>query len=273
VDLIDLVAAGGPITRLEGRPVVAPPAVDGDLRAVIKASQKQEVLSLAFRSDGARIVAGTSTTVTIWDVNDGVLKAALSGHDAAVVGAAFAGDGSFIVSADADGRLRVWPGDASSGVRQVDVEPSRRFEPKPARAVKVTSADGTKVAILAPAAGEPRAFVTIWSGDQTRQFGRLPAADVTAIALSPDGKRLVSVSQGEDVLVWDTERLQLVLTLQDSEGHSGGVTFSADGRIVAGRASGGLTVWESRPPACQFCPDGRRDRLRDYRSAPGFPPH
>jgi serine/threonine protein kinase/WD40 repeat protein len=259
VDLVDLVTAGGPIRRLEGRPVVPLPAVDGDRSALIRTSQRQEVLSLAFRSDGARIVTGTSTTVSIWDVAEGLLKAALPGHAAPVTGAAFVGDGSFILSADSDGRLRVWPGEASSGNRQVTAEASSGFQPKPARTGKVTSADGTTVAILAPGPGDPRGFVTIWSGDESRQLGRLPAADVTAIALSPNGKRLVSVSQSEEVLVWDTERLQVVLTLQDSEGHSGGVAFSVDGRIVAGRTSGGLTVWESQPPACRFCPGGRRD--------------
>jgi WD40 repeat protein len=66
--------------------------------------------------------------------------------------------------------------------------------------------------------------------------------------LSQDGRRLATAFAANDktVRIWDTSTQQLVLTLVDIDAHGGGVTFTSDGNLVAGRTGGGVTIWETQ---------------------------
>jgi WD40 repeat protein len=81
--------------------------------------------------------------------------------------------------------------------------------------------------------------------------------DTFAVALTPDGRRIATTDPTSTaVRIWDTERRQLLMLLLDDDHHSGGIAFTPDGRLIVGRASGGLTIWETQKPACSFCPTG-----------------
>ena len=104
-----------------------------------------------------------------------------------------------------------------------------------------SSSDGRRIAVISPTT------VSIWDSDLKSEIGRLPPGDYQAVAFSPDGRRIVSVGAKEDaVRIWDAERLLPLLTLQDIDGHLGGVAFTAAGQIVAGRSGGGLTIWDTQ---------------------------
>ena len=109
------------------------------------------------------------------------------------------------------------------------------------------SADGSRIGLIgfALAGMKPSAF-SVWTGDLSRKIVELPALDIEQAAFSPNGRRVVTANHDNAVRVWDTDRGQLLLTLNDIEGHTAGVFFTADGRIVAGRTSGGLTVWTDK---------------------------
>ena len=114
------------------------------------------------------------------------------------------------------------------------------------------SQDGRRAALFD--LPQAQATVFVWDGDLGRQIGRLPVPfDTRAVALSADGSRVATTGLDGAVRVWDTDRLQLLLTLTDDDSHSGGIAFTRDGRLVAGRSTGGLTVWETQKPACGFC--------------------
>ena len=74
---------------------------------------------------------------------------------------------------------------------------------------------------------------------------------VMSVALSPDGRRIVSGSWDRSVRVWDAESGACVATL---EGHSYGVmsvAFSPDGRrIVSGSGDKSVRVWDAESGAC-----------------------
>jgi WD40 repeat protein len=59
------------------------------------------------------------------------------------------------------------------------------------------------------------------------------------------------------VHVWDLTRRRPLLVLGDDDTHQGGIAFTPDGRLVATRSSGGLTVWQTRKPACPVCASER----------------
>jgi WD40 repeat protein len=99
------------------------------------------------------------------------------------------------------------------------------------------------------------------------------AALVTACAVTPDGRRVISASGDKTLKIWDMESGRVLATL---EGHAGGVTACAvtpDGRrVVSASGDRTLKLWDldtSRPlttfeghadrvTACAVTPDGRR---------------
>jgi WD40 repeat protein len=79
------------------------------------------VRSVAFSSDGSRIVSGSyDCTVRIWDAALGVVLHTLGGHTDSVRSAAFSSDGSRIVSGSDDCTVCIW--DAVLGVVQHTLE-------------------------------------------------------------------------------------------------------------------------------------------------------
>jgi len=90
-------------------------------------------------------------------------------------------------------------------------------------------------------------IVSVWDGNLEHELDRLPSGDFAAVARSSDGLRLVSVGREDStVRIWDTDRFLPLLSLADTDRHLGGVTFTAEGQIVAGRTGGGLTIWETQ---------------------------
>ena len=105
-----------------------------------------------------------------------------------------------------------------------------------------TSANGRYIAMI----GARPAVVSIWDADLQREIGRLPVPEGTQrLAFSPDGTRIATTSADTTIRIWDTDRRQLLLILTDDERHNGGLSFTPDGRLIAGRSSGGLTIWDS----------------------------
>jgi hypothetical protein len=72
------------------------------------------VNSVAFSSDGTRIVSGSpDTSVRVWDASTGAELTRLNSHTGRVNSVAFSSDGTRIVSGSSDKSVRVW--DASMG--------------------------------------------------------------------------------------------------------------------------------------------------------------
>ena len=69
---------------------------------------------------------------------------------------------------------------------------------------------------------------------------------VTSVAFSPDGKRIVSGSEDQTLKVWDATSGQETLTLNGHSGRVMSVAFSPDGkRIVSAGGDQTLKVWDA----------------------------
>src|SRR5207237_6642382 len=77
-------------------------------------------------------------------------------------------------------------------------------------------------------------------------------APVSAMAFSPDGRRLVSAAAGQDqsIKVWDAETGREILTLPGLATTVNSVAFRSDGsQLFAAGSDGTVKVWDATPLA------------------------
>ncbi len=190
------------------------------------------VRSLAFTPDGTTLAAAGGNTddfaIHIWDVASGQSIGTLGGHSGIVWGVAFSPDGKMLASVSSDGtaQVRDW--------RNGDILKVLNF---PAEVVSVSfSPDGQSLAV--GGVDEPQNQVqnaAIWtfSVDSWKPLLKFPEyLNITAMAYSPDGKRLVGGGTSRNVQVWRTSDGTPIFTLNHAHQVSK-AAISPDGSTVA----------------------------------------
>lgn len=149
------------------------------------------VLSIAVSPDDKRVVSGgRDGTVRLWDLAQTKQITIFKGHHSWVDAVAFAADGNRIVSASRDSQLLVWDIESGKPAKEIDLG-----GPAFALATRGSAAYiavGVNVACLDLSTGKT---VKDLKGHQQT---------VNGLAMSPDGKWLVSASGDTTLLVWST---------------------------------------------------------------------
>ena len=158
----------------------------------------------------------------------------MTGHSAAVHGAAFSPDGRRVVIAGQDAAVKIWDVRTGREMRTL------RRGSGPVSSVAF-SPDGQRFVT-----GSSDTTATVWNaqtGDVLRILSvddaKLSPGPVTCVAFSPDGRRIVTGGGNKMATVWDAEAGEVVLFLSWASvlqpGHSGAVTavsFSPDNQHV-----------------------------------------
>jgi WD40 repeat protein len=180
--------------------------------------------AMAISPDGLLLAVPCGSQVLVFDSKTGHLLRSLAGHTKQVNRVTFGGDGTRVLTASEDQTARLW--DVASGKVLVTFEGhegsvlSAIFGPE-GKTVLTAGADKT--------ACEHDAV----TGEDLQQLEH-PAA-VGALALSPDGKRLVTGCNDRGVRVWDLATGKLEQTLSEHTGKVASVAFSPDGKwLVTG---------------------------------------
>jgi Tol biopolymer transport system component len=152
--------------------------------------------------------------------------------------AAFSPDGKQIVTANADGAVRIW---SVSSREQLAVLTSG--SPLFSAAF---SPDGKQI-LTASADGSAR----IWSASGHQQLAVLTAlsgAPVYSAAFSPDGKQIVTASEDGTARIWSASGHQQLAVLTYPGGiYLNSAAFSPDGKqIVTASADGSARIWSAR---------------------------
>ncbi len=188
------------------------------------------ITSLAFSSDGLKIVGGCSDgTVRVWDMDTCTEMCCFSGHEHAVNCIGVAPDGRQIVSAGHDNTIRVWDME-----RQVQLSCLRGHEDS---VVCVAySPDGRWIV-----SGSEDTTVRVWdaaSSDVLRPVHDHEAGLITAVAFSSNGHRVVSGGTDKTVRIWDATSGVELRRLSGHEGWITSVGYSPDNKQVASGAGG-----------------------------------
>jgi WD40 repeat protein/serine/threonine protein kinase len=191
------------------------------------------VLSVRFSPKGDRVVtASDDGYVKIWDAHTAQLQLALN-NGSQVASAYFTTDGECIIAICVDAKTRVW--DASTG-KLVSVLPGGGSHvaglPSPADK-RVATIEGQKV--------------RLWD----RETGKLaspviePAAPISNMKISPDGRWLAIGCEDGSVSLWDSRTSLMTAPLMRSDGGIRPLIFTPDGkRLIAGTHAGVVAFWD-----------------------------
>jgi WD40 repeat protein len=163
----------------------------------------------------------------------------LSGHTRRVTSSAFSPDGSQLVTADGTGRVILW---RTSGTALSSPLPQRHTRPVIGAAYSrdgstLVSVDDGQIVIWNTAGQNPTVTKVI----------SLEASSLkTAMALSPDGKRLALAKDTGAVSVWDLNRRQQITEVFSHTESVNGLAFNPNGReFVSISADGTLIRWDA----------------------------
>jgi WD40 repeat protein len=204
------------------------------------------VMSLAFAANGKELFSGSARSKDIshagkvWEIPDGKEKRTFRGGR----GMWFSPDAKLMAILDDKNRTAEVLDTTTGQVRF-------KLEQMPVNYAKVTFSPKNQILAVAGENDDAKTLSVslrdLATGKQLCSFGKWET-QVSGLAFSPDGKRLVSTSLDGSVQVWDVNTGVELMKLISPEERSGGAVndaaFSADGRFVAAACQNGVQVWE-----------------------------
>ncbi|MCH7726023.1 MAG: protein kinase [Planctomycetes bacterium] len=203
--------------------------------------------SLAISSDGKRVAfGGHGETVEVVSASTGERIMTIPTRG---VNVAFSPDGKTIATASGSftegmGQVKLFDGTTGRHIRTLRV---KSIYSVPINDVAF-SPDGRYLAAACAHSPAGMNVVTLWEISSGIQKSLLQghADHVTCLAFSPDGRRLVSGSKDQTIIVWDVDVGQRVLTLPSGIREVVDVSFSPDGHLIAAFGKGGARIWDGR---------------------------
>ncbi|MDB9449523.1 WD40 repeat domain-containing protein [Dolichospermum circinale] len=168
------------------------------------------VNAIAVTPDGKTVISGSrDNTIKIWDLGTGQEKFTLEGHSDWVNAIAVTPDGKTVISGSYDKTIKIW--DVETGTEKFTLE----GHSSSVKAIALTS-DGKTVI-----SGSSDNTIKIWDITQQKTgffdfiHERIPSRlkftlkghsdSVKAIAVTPDGKTVISGSYDKTIKIWDVE--------------------------------------------------------------------
>jgi WD40 repeat protein len=215
--------------------------------------------SVRFSRDGARLLVGAGRDVRLFDARSGSQLRAMHGHLEPVTQAVFSFDEKRIVSAAGsewrakENAIRVWDAETGEQLAKVEGHANKIWAvamvPGDERVLSA-SGDGTvKLWELSTgrmirdfvgqggcAKDDPGGSVIIDAQTMKERPPDLSNRSVHALAVSPDGTRMLTAGGDCDVRLWEIESGKMLAALQGHKSTVYGLAFSPDGKRAASTA-------------------------------------
>jgi WD40 repeat protein len=204
---------------------------------------------LLFSRDGETVVSTSQDgTVALWDVGDrragGTLRERLRGHSRSVQQPVFSPDGETLYTVSHDGTAIAWDIGGKRGLE-------RHFTFTHAALANRAGYDGHPGSFSPDgrllALGLKDQGIRLWDATDLTPAGR-PLLEtrglVYALAFAPDGRTLAAGTVGGETTLWDVESQSLLRRLPVRPGVVTGVSFSADGTLLATAGPEGVDLWD-----------------------------
>jgi WD40 repeat protein len=214
--------------------------------STVEGSELRDVYALVFNAEGSRLFAASSEgQLTVWDVTDPKTPTRQDSFSVDLkngVTLTLSVDGKSLVTAGGEGAAKVW--DLAKHLSRPFGGPDR------AQAVAL-SEDGRHLATVNPDKDE----VDIWDDGMTKDLWSIKGTGLDAgkdvkfsdVALSPDGRYLMSRSEEGLILLWDVrskERHSLPSDFLKYADVRSGLAFSSDGDHLATANAKNVVVWD-----------------------------
>jgi WD40 repeat protein len=218
------------------------------------------VNSVAFSPDGRQIVSGSEDkTIKIWDIATGRENRTIHGGIYSAHTVAFDSSGRTIISkmyhlmAAGDGIIKLWDVATGRELRTITAHPGDSFNTMMSVAL---SAD--RQTIITGLTGRQEGIIKQWDLSTGREIMTFSghSDSVTALAISPDNRRIVSFSSnnivggqytgmGNTIKLWNTATGREIWSFSGLSCNIRSLAFSPDGRqIISGSSNGTTRFWD-----------------------------
>ena len=190
-----------------------------------------------FSPDGSLFAAAKAQSIVLFDTTSWEQIAEWEGHTAKVTGVLFSLDGTRLVSADANGFIRVWDSPTGTALQVIAGHDGA-----------ITDLAFTPDGALLVTAGHD-GTVRLWNTTSWEAVTVLQANtdEVVNIAINPTGTVLASASTDGSLRLWDIATGEMCVVLDGGFGSPNdtrGLAFSPDGtRLASGSADGLARLW------------------------------
>jgi WD40 repeat protein/tRNA A-37 threonylcarbamoyl transferase component Bud32 len=240
---------------------VGPAAVELGIRLT------DSVQPLPLSPDGRRLAVSTRDGgMRIVDKSTGKTEVVLNGEVGRIHRMAFSPDGGRLVTIDAKANLGLW--NAGSGrllgrYERTDSGPtSFRFSPEGSRLAVLTRDDQRRLDLIVYDTADGSRMSTV---DISNWMSREPIP----LDFSPDGSRLVTASDQQDLSIWDIASGASLGRLCGHSASVSNVAFSPDGsQIASGAVNGHIRLWNSHTFALVRELIGHDGGIRDLAFSP-----
>lgn len=175
--------------------------------------------------------AGQAGVIRLHDRATGELRQSIASGQGEVNSVAFSPDGETLASAGDDGSIRLWRTADGTQLDHIAAHDGLTFG--------VEFTPDSKYLI---SCGSDNA-VHVWENGKRKTSYRIHTSRVEAIAVSPDGRWLASVSKDRSLAVHDLQSGELHFHWKQALGTLSSVTFSPDSRQIAAVEASGETKW------------------------------
>lgn len=216
------------------------------------------IYEVRFRPDGKHLATrATDGTARVWDLAPRPVPAVYQADEMPVYGLAFTPDGRTLAAASQGSDVRLW----DPALRQ-----RTPYVKKPLDTVIIVGPDGIergpdmKPLPVPPPPQPGDAKVLARVPPPAGKNARPPrGADVRCLAMSPDGRWLVTGDADHSVRVFELATGRQVLHLEHPDGEVTGVSFRPDGLRLASAGGAVVQVWDV----------ARGQKVLSFKSAPG----